>query len=170
MIMETAGHRSFWCAEMFFLFRAALCRPARSEPENPRFFRDAAWPVSPLKKRVGGRMGAWGEGKPLARWPQPNGGRRPCPLRRRRKLRALTAEIMPPIFTCRYGMCGFWGGWGSLRGNYGNAFPRFAAERLGPFCREQRPDGRPQAVPVRRQRSLTGIDSRAKGFLPPQDK
>ena len=28
---------------------------------------------------------------------------------------------------------GFWGGWGSLRGNYGNAFLRFAAERLGPF-------------------------------------
>ena len=25
MIMETAGHRSFWGAEMFFLFRAALC-------------------------------------------------------------------------------------------------------------------------------------------------
>ena len=26
MIMETAGHRSFWGAEMFFLFRATLCR------------------------------------------------------------------------------------------------------------------------------------------------
>ena len=38
----------------------------------------------------------------------------------------------------------------------------------GPFCREQRPDGRPEVVPVRRRRSLTGIDSRAKGFLPPQ--
>ena len=38
-----------------------------------------------------------------------------------------------------------------------------------PFCRKQRPDGRPQAVPVRRRRSLTGIDSRAKGFLPPQE-
>ena len=39
-----------------------------------------------------------------------------------------------------------------------------------PFCREQRPNGRPQAVSVRRRRSLTDIDSRAKGFLPPQDK
>ena len=57
---------------------------------------------------------------------------------------------------------------GEFEGDYGNAFPRFAAERLGPFCRKQRPDGRPQAVPVRRRRSLTGIDSRAKGFLPPQ--
>ena len=37
-----------------------------------------------------------------------------------------------------------------------------------PFCRKQRPDGRPQAVSVRRRRSLTGIDSRAGGFLPPQ--
>ena len=81
-----------------------------------------------------------------------------------------SATVMAPIFTCRYGMCGFWGGWGSLRGNYGNAFPRFATERLGPFCREQRPDGRPQAVPVRRQRSLTGSDSRTKGFLPPQEQ
>ncbi|MCI7568303.1 MAG: hypothetical protein MSH25_02860, partial [Desulfovibrio sp.] len=26
MIMETAGHCSFWGAEIFFLFRAALCR------------------------------------------------------------------------------------------------------------------------------------------------
>ena len=37
-----------------------------------------------------------------------------------------------------------------------------------PFCRKQRPNGRPQAVSVRRRRSLTDIDSRAKGFLPPQ--
>ena len=48
-------------------------------------------------------------------------------------------------------------------GNQWNAFPRFAAERLAPFCREQRPDGRPQAVPVRRCWSLTGIDSRDTG-------
>ena len=39
-----------------------------------------------------------------------------------------------------------------------------------PFCREQRPNGRPKAVSVRRRRSLTDIDSRAKGFLPPQEK
>ena len=79
-----------------------------------------------------------------------------------------SATVMAPIFTCRYGMCGFWGGWGSLRRNYGNAFPRFAAERLGPFCREQRPDGRPQAVPVA-TKEATGIDSRDKGFpLPSQ--
>ena len=37
-----------------------------------------------------------------------------------------------------------------------------------PFCRKQRPNGRPKAVSVRRRRSLTDIDSRAKGFLPPQ--
>ena len=43
-------------------------------------------------------------------------------------------------------------------------------EGWGPFCRWQRPDGRPKAVPVRRRRSHTGIDSRAKEFLPPQNK
>ena len=59
---------------------------------------------------------------------------------------------------------------GEFEGDYGNAFPRFAAERLGPFCREQRPDGRPQAVPVRRRRSPTGIDSRAKGVSSPSKK
>ncbi|MCI7568780.1 MAG: hypothetical protein MSH25_05325, partial [Desulfovibrio sp.] len=32
MIMETAGHRSFWGAEMFFLFRAALCRRLAFSP------------------------------------------------------------------------------------------------------------------------------------------
>ena len=36
-------------------------------------------------------------------------------------------------FPCHTAVRGCWGGWGSLRGNYGNAFPRFAAERLGPF-------------------------------------
>ena len=62
------------------------------------------------------------------------------------------------------------GSMGESEGDYGNAFPRFAAERLGPFCREQRLNGRPQAVSVRRRRSLTDIDSRAKELLPPQDK
>jgi len=38
-----------------------------------------------------------------------------------------------------------------------------------PFCRKQRPDGRPQAVPVA-TKEATGIDSRAKGFLPPSKK
>ena len=51
-------------------------------------------------------------------------------------------------------MCGFWGGWGSLRGEG------------TPFCREQRPDGRRRPCPL--GDSLTDIDSRAKGFLPPQ--
>ncbi|WP_291488650.1 hypothetical protein [Desulfovibrio sp.] len=32
MIMETAGHRSFWGAEMFFLFRAALCHRRAFSP------------------------------------------------------------------------------------------------------------------------------------------
>ncbi|MCI7569572.1 MAG: hypothetical protein MSH25_09490 [Desulfovibrio sp.] len=40
MIMETAGHRSFWGAEMFFFFRAAQRRPAQSERKKPRFFRE----------------------------------------------------------------------------------------------------------------------------------
>ncbi|MCI7569288.1 MAG: hypothetical protein MSH25_08000 [Desulfovibrio sp.] len=45
MIMETAGHRSFWGAEMFFLFQAAQRRPARSERKNRVFSakRQAVW-------------------------------------------------------------------------------------------------------------------------------
>ena len=45
MIMETAGHRSFWGAEMFFLFRAAQRRPAKSERKNRAFSakRQAVW-------------------------------------------------------------------------------------------------------------------------------
>ena len=31
MIMETTGHRSFWGAEMFFLFRAAQRRPKKEK-------------------------------------------------------------------------------------------------------------------------------------------
>ena len=41
---------------------------------------------------LGKGWGVWGEGKPLSRWQRPDGGRRPCPLRRR-KLRASTAEM-----------------------------------------------------------------------------
>ena len=63
-------------------------------------------------------------------------------------------------------MRGFWGRRGSLRGNYGNAFPRFATERLWPFCRKQRPDGRPQAVPVRRLGALRASTAEQRGFFP----
>ena len=65
-------------------------------------------------------------------------------------------------------MRGFWGRWGSLRENHGNAFPRFAAKRLGPFlpraATRRAAAGRARKAPW----SLTGIDSGAKGFLPPQ--
>ena len=46
----------------------------------------------PDKSALGKGWGAWGEGKPLLREQRPDGGRRPCPLRRR-KLRASTAEM-----------------------------------------------------------------------------
>ncbi len=52
-------------------------------------------------------------------------------------------------------MRGFWGGWGSLRGKE----PLFAASSDSTGGRRPCPLGD----------SLTGIDSRAKGFLPPQN-
>ena len=55
-----------------------------------------------------------------------------------------------------------WGSDGGLEGKIDeNAFSRFAAKRLG-HPRRRRSDGRPEAVPVMRRRSLTGIDSRAR--------
>ena len=61
-----------------------------------------------------------------------------------------------------------WGRDGGLGGkDYENAFSRFAAKRLGPPA-PAATERRPQAVPVRRQRSLTGIDSRARGSPSPQ--
>ena len=57
---------------------------------------------------------------------------------------------------------------GRLRRNRGNAFPRFAAERPGPFCRKRRP--RRAGAGRARCDEGTGVDSKAKGFLPPQKK
>ena len=63
-----------------------------------------------------------------------------------------------------------WGKDGGPGGkNYGNAFPRFAAERLGPLC-ASRDRRRPQAVPVA-TKEATGIDSRDKGVsFPPEER
>ena len=46
----------------------------------------------PEKSALREGEGAWGRGNTLSRQQRPNGGRRPCPLRRR-KLRASTAEM-----------------------------------------------------------------------------
>ena len=48
---------------------------------------------------------------------------------------------------------------------YGNAFLRFAFERLGAFYREQRPDGRPETVPVRQKPD--GHRQQSKGVSSP---
>ena len=60
-----------------------------------------------------------------------------------------------PIFACLHVACGFWGRWESLRGSL----------RERPFCHRQRPDGRPQAVPVRRQ-PYGPSTAEQRGFFP----
>ena len=61
-----------------------------------------------------------------------------------------------------------WGRDGGPGGkNYGNAFPRFATERLGPPA-PAATEWQPQAVPVA-TKEATGIDSRDEGFPFPPD-
>ncbi|WP_300810671.1 hypothetical protein, partial [uncultured Desulfovibrio sp.] len=78
------------------------------------------------------------------------------------------SKVKRSIFVCKE-IGGFWGRWGSLRGKF-TGTPFFASLSKGwaLFTASSDPTGGRRPCPS--GKSPTGIDSRAKGFLPPQDK